>query len=51
MGNKGSKNDDFSQNANFNMVQHAQAMRHLQANYTNANVQLNTNIRRAPQVV
>ena len=35
MGNKQS-NDDFSRNPNFNINQHQQAMRNLQANYTDA---------------
>ena len=33
MGNQKS-NDDFSKNPNFNMQQHQQAMRNLQANYS-----------------
>ncbi len=41
MGNNGSKNDDFSRNPNFNIDQHNQAMRQLQANYTEHNYQMN----------
>lgn len=39
MGNKNS-NDDFSKNPNFNINEHNQAMRHLQANYTESNYQI-----------
>lgn len=41
MGNKESQNDDFSRNPNFNMQQHQQAMRNLQANYTQSNYNVN----------
>ena len=41
MGNKNAKNDDFSKNPNFNINQHQQAMRNLQNNYYDSNLQVN----------
>lgn len=41
MGNSQDKNDDFSKKANFDIHQHSQAMRNLQANYTNSGYRIN----------
>jgi hypothetical protein len=40
MGNTSAKNDDFSQNPNFCMNQHRQAMQKLQSNYTPVNMNI-----------
>ena len=40
MGNQNT-NDDFTRNPNFNINQHQQAMRNLQANYTESGYSLN----------
>ena len=43
MGNQKS-NDDFSKNPNFNIAQHNQAMRNLQANYHDSGYQASQGI-------